>query len=900
MRNLKRALSLALASVMLLGMMVVGSSAAFADADEIVNTEAVEITAGLGLFAGSDGKFNPKGNVTRAQMATVIVKMLYGSEINADQYKGINKFSDVAAFEGGWAEGYINLCASLNIVGGYGDGTFKPGQAVTTAEAVTMIINALAIDAGEGTWPMTVMAKAEEIELFADMKGVKPATNVAMTRDQLAVVVWNGLNYSAEGVQGYKVAGSSIVFKTWSDAAEYYKALNSTQTVVASAISEVKGDTLADSVFEITTNAGVYVTGNQATGLEYTELSNGVKLNLETGLDMLGHYVTAYYAEQYKNENNPGVAYCVVDLADYVKVAETIAQTDKKDYLAAFGTKVESVQNPVVFDNKGYMLENGDQGYAAPNYSETNFVADAGTYVIDSESGVIVAFIKNIAVSVEEVTRVTTTAGKETIRVGTTVYQNNEDSDVIVEYAGIAEDDIVVVKNYLDSVYYLEKLEAVSGKITKTGTIDGDAATYIDGTAYINGNFNVANGLLTTSNYTPNATTTYDAYIYGGKLVGVKQTSSTADLSAVVYVVNTYTSTVEGAYGTTTPHYYAQGIDASGKEVNILIGIAGCVEANSQTHQVVTSLNEGFYTFEKSTDKEQAKKDVMVATSAKAANAFDADVDEFFAGAGTTITNGKIEKSDKYITVGGNRVYLTADTQYIVVEKLPQGITDELEIATYTGGINKTTTNDTIAVAATEDENGNKMAAIVIINTAAVSVKAEDYIYVVDGQDFSVVEGGFEYNVYFTATNEFKSIVVDTNSAINSGFYGDYTIDEEGLYTLTRADYQGYEYDNEEFAGIFGTSVTTASSNIDLNDAANAVIVDVRDAEWVEEDSEVAAIESLKDVQSALKAGYKVFFNVLLEDGTGTDKVITHIFITSVKAEDLDGQGNGLGTWHEA
>ena len=48
MRNLKRALSLALASVMLMGMMVVGTSAAstsnFTDADKISNAEAVDLT----------------------------------------------------------------------------------------------------------------------------------------------------------------------------------------------------------------------------------------------------------------------------------------------------------------------------------------------------------------------------------------------------------------------------------------------------------------------------------------------------------------------------------------------------------------------------------------------------------------------------------------------------------------------------------------------------------------------------------------------------------------------------------------------------------------------------------------------------------------------------------------
>ena len=72
MRNLKRALSLALASVMLLGMMVVGSSASFVDESKIVNKEAVAITSGLGLFAGTtDGKFDPQGTVTRAQMAQI-------------------------------------------------------------------------------------------------------------------------------------------------------------------------------------------------------------------------------------------------------------------------------------------------------------------------------------------------------------------------------------------------------------------------------------------------------------------------------------------------------------------------------------------------------------------------------------------------------------------------------------------------------------------------------------------------------------------------------------------------------------------------------------------------------------------------------------------------------------
>ena len=55
MRNLKRALSLALASVMLLGMMVVGTSAAsYADVSSKNNLEAIEVLKMVGIMTGAD------------------------------------------------------------------------------------------------------------------------------------------------------------------------------------------------------------------------------------------------------------------------------------------------------------------------------------------------------------------------------------------------------------------------------------------------------------------------------------------------------------------------------------------------------------------------------------------------------------------------------------------------------------------------------------------------------------------------------------------------------------------------------------------------------------------------------------------------------------------------------
>ena len=78
MKNLKRVLSLALSGIMLVGMMAVSASAVdykdFTDKDEIKHTEAVETLVALNVIAGKDtGAYDPKGTLTRAEMAKLAV-----------------------------------------------------------------------------------------------------------------------------------------------------------------------------------------------------------------------------------------------------------------------------------------------------------------------------------------------------------------------------------------------------------------------------------------------------------------------------------------------------------------------------------------------------------------------------------------------------------------------------------------------------------------------------------------------------------------------------------------------------------------------------------------------------------------------------------------------------------
>ena len=131
MRNLKRVLSMALASVMVLGLTVVGASAAnFNDQAEIEHTTAAAVMNAIGVIEGNEkGDFMPDQVLTREQAAKIICYMLMGPE-NAEKL-GVSgtKFSDVAADR--WSAPYVAYCANMGILAGDGTGKFNPEGELT-------------------------------------------------------------------------------------------------------------------------------------------------------------------------------------------------------------------------------------------------------------------------------------------------------------------------------------------------------------------------------------------------------------------------------------------------------------------------------------------------------------------------------------------------------------------------------------------------------------------------------------------------------------------------------------------------------------------------------------------------------------------------------------------------
>ncbi len=100
------------------------------DAEAWYNT-AVSTMAAMGIVTGRPGGiFDPNANITRAEFAAIAARFdASGNTTGAS-------FTDIYDH---WAKKEINIAANNGWVLGYEDGTFRPDQYITRAEAMTMV-----------------------------------------------------------------------------------------------------------------------------------------------------------------------------------------------------------------------------------------------------------------------------------------------------------------------------------------------------------------------------------------------------------------------------------------------------------------------------------------------------------------------------------------------------------------------------------------------------------------------------------------------------------------------------------------------------------------------------------------------------------------------------------------
>ena len=170
---MKKLLALVLALVMTLSLAVVGSNAAFKDAEKVNASyaKAVDVLSGMKVFQGyPDGSFQPEGSITRAEVAAIVYR-LYTADVadkQASMYATYNKFSDMVGAS--WAAGYISYCANAELVKGYPDGTFKPSGNVTGYEVLAMILRVVGYDKNNefsgADWALNVAKYAESLGIL--------------------------------------------------------------------------------------------------------------------------------------------------------------------------------------------------------------------------------------------------------------------------------------------------------------------------------------------------------------------------------------------------------------------------------------------------------------------------------------------------------------------------------------------------------------------------------------------------------------------------------------------------------------------------------------------------------------------------------------------------------------
>ena len=137
----RKILSLILVFAMTVSLLTVGTGAVeptYGDTAGHWAESSIERWSGHGIIQGSNGLFDPNGQLTCAQLATILAKLL---KLPVAKDAG---FTDNTA--DAWYYDAINRCAAAGILNGNGDGTVTPEAPITRERAMVMLARVLGIE----------------------------------------------------------------------------------------------------------------------------------------------------------------------------------------------------------------------------------------------------------------------------------------------------------------------------------------------------------------------------------------------------------------------------------------------------------------------------------------------------------------------------------------------------------------------------------------------------------------------------------------------------------------------------------------------------------------------------------------------------------------------------------
>jgi len=391
----------ALALVMVCGILPAGaaaqvSSTPFTDISDPKVADAAELLRLLGIVNGTGGgRFNAGASLTRAEFCKMAVELMdNGDKVAGQMNRTI--FRDVPSTH--WARGYINLAsqgsgagdqAVPGIIRGDDTGAFRPEEAITCAEAVTILMRIL------GYTDTTVGFGSAWYDGYlstAAAKGVTEGLSLSpegpVTRGQAAILMENLLYTPKQGesddyletVLGCKTTDGGVVLDvdaTADDGTPHAfkttKGTYKTSRVFAAALAGQEGDVLLDKDDKLL--AFLPEEGSSARSVNiltaeaaYMTVSGGDKFELESDTQVYQNGKATTWKDVYLNLSTPAAAamhYGADGKLNYIYLPA--ASEDGPDVLVARSTP-NGTTNPfsgMVSGGAYTMFKNGVEATAA-------------------------------------------------------------------------------------------------------------------------------------------------------------------------------------------------------------------------------------------------------------------------------------------------------------------------------------------------------------------------------------------------------------------------------------------------------------------------------------------------------------------------------------------------------
>ena len=470
MRNLKRALSLALAAIMLIGMMVVSASAVsyndLTDKDQIVNKDAVSMLVSLGIIEGKpDGSYAPTENVDRAQMAKMLSVIMNKGVDNSALYQSVN--SGLTDITSNWAKGHINYCYTTGIIAGRGNGTFDPSATVTALEAAKMLLVAVGydpkIEGFEGAdWAINVSVRADEQGIF---EGFTKDLSAPLNRDDAALLIYNALD--VEITQSYTTNNYPIVYSDHRTIlSDKYGVIKVEGVVTANEWAILDDDTdtaLQEGKTRIYNPDGILsTTGNTAVAQDSSANVKTQVFNVSTPVDMLGKAVTMYVKKTtILADSTVYGAPVVSDVNTVIETGEKVTGGDSKDddSLAALlkGTGLATDKATEYYHNyEEVAIDSAD-------VDDIMNVKGAALTVIDNDNDGYVNYVISVEKSLTHVSGVSS-KNETTTLYGLPGDDVIDNEDIVTTATDLTKGDVVLVVQYGGRTY-VEEPKTVTGEM---------------------------------------------------------------------------------------------------------------------------------------------------------------------------------------------------------------------------------------------------------------------------------------------------------------------------------------------------------------------------------------------------------------------------------------------------